>query len=29
MMGIGALVLFAITKGMIEPLANLAEIAHW
>lgn len=28
MMGIGALVLFAITKGMIEPLANLAEIAH-
>lgn len=28
MMGIGTLVLFAITKGMIEPLANLAEIAH-
>ena len=28
MMGIGALVLFAITKGMIEPLANLAETAH-
>ena len=28
MMGIGAPVLFAITKGMIEPLANLAEIAH-
>ena len=28
MMGIGALVLFAITKGMIEPLSNLAEIAH-
>lgn len=28
MMGIGALVLFAITKGMIEPLANLVEIAH-
>ena len=28
MMGIGALGLFAITKGMIEPLANLAEIAH-
>lgn len=28
MMGIGALVFFAITKGMIEPLANLAEIAH-
>lgn len=28
MMGIGALVLLAITKGMIEPLANLAEIAH-
>ena len=27
-MWIGALVLFAITKGMIEPLANLAEIAH-
>lgn len=28
MMGIGALVLFAITKGMIEPLANLAETAN-
>ncbi len=27
-MGIGILMLFAITKGMIEPLANLAETVH-
>ena len=28
MMGIGILMLFGITKGMIEPLTNLAETAH-